>query len=159
MSKRRQAIEDTENFYNSDEDIENISDNDSDLGSDSDDLSDNVEIDDEDHVLDDKCPFRYADDLDDDEDLGLDDEEDEITIKPDERITKPFLTLYERVRLLSDRSTQLARGAKPHIKNVAGLTVEEIAELELKHKVMPLKIIRPVPNRAPEIWDLTELKF
>lgn len=93
----------------------------------------------------------------------FDDEEDlakisDTNLSPNLRITKPILTKYERVRLLSDRTTQLTRGAKPMIKNTIGLTSKRIAELELEHDVMPLKIRRPLPNGKYEIWYTKELK-
>ncbi len=75
----------------------------------------------------------------------------------DQRTTKAILTKYERVRLLSDRTTQLTRGAKPLVKNVESLTSKQIAELELKHDVIPLKIKRPLPDNTYEIWWTKEL--
>ncbi len=75
----------------------------------------------------------------------------------DQRTTKAMLTKYERVRLLSDRTTQLTRGAKPLVKNVESLTSKQIAELELKHDVIPLKIKRPLPDNTYEIWWTKEL--
>jgi DNA-directed RNA polymerase subunit K/omega len=59
---------------------------------------------------------------------------------------------------LSDRTTQLIRGAKPMIKNTEGLTAKRIAELELEHNVMPLIIRRPLPDGKFEIWFTKELK-
>jgi DNA-directed RNA polymerase subunit K/omega len=93
--------------------------------------------------------------------LEFDDEDNQpktIIVAPEERITKPFMTKYEKVRILSDRSTQLARGAKPLIKNTTGLSSQKIAELELENNVMPLKIRRPLPNGKYEIWYTKELQ-
>ena len=78
-------------------------------------------------------------------------------VAPENRITKPILTKYERVRLLSDRTTQLTRGAKPLVKNIDGLSSKEIAEIELKFDKIPLKIKRPLPNGTYEIWYTSEL--
>jgi len=91
----------------------------------------------------------------DDEDIQI---EDTNIVAPEQRITKPILTKYERVRLLSDRTTQLIRGAKPMIKNTGGLTYKKIAELELENNVMPLKIRRPLPDGKFEIWYTKELR-
>jgi DNA-directed RNA polymerase subunit K/omega len=83
--------------------------------------------------------------------------DDDITITKKGRVGKPILFKYEQVRLLSDRSRQLAEGAKPMIKNTTGLTHKEIALLELKNKIMPLIIERPIPNAGTERWHLSEL--
>ena len=62
--------------------------------------------------------------------------EDDDNIKEINKITRPFLTKYEKVKLLATRTNQLARGAKPMIKNVDySITPKELAKLELKEKV------------------------
>ena len=75
------------------------------------------------------------------------------------KLSKPILTKYEFVRLLTDRTKQLAQGAKPMLKNIQGLSSKEIAKLELKNKIIPLIIERPVPNSHVERWKLTELEI
>lgn len=75
------------------------------------------------------------------------------------RLCKPILFKYEKVRLLADRSRQLAQGAKPMIKNTTGLSHKEIALLELKNKLIPLIIERPIPNAGTEKWRLSELEI
>jgi DNA-directed RNA polymerase subunit K/omega len=114
---------------------------------------------------DDKCLYKYASDeeeeeeeeivFDEDENKGATSSSDEVP--PEQRITKPFLTKYERVRLISDRTKQLLLGAKPMVKNTENLHEKKIAELELKNNVMPLYIERPLPNGKKEIWHLNEL--
>ena len=103
-----------------------------------------------------KCYSKYAKD---DGDFDLDEyfKDDDITITKTGRIGKPILYKYEMVRILSDRSRQLAEGAKPMIKNTTGLSHKEIALLELKNKIIPLIIERPVPNSGTERWRLSEL--
>jgi DNA-directed RNA polymerase subunit K/omega len=93
----------------------------------------------------------------------------EIIVKPNERISKPILTKYERVGLLTTRTSQLERGAKPLIKSkdidINSLPKSEIAKLELKYKVIPLIIQRPIPTLnadgklKKEQWKITELEF
>ena len=78
--------------------------------------------------------------------------------KRSERVTKPFLTKYEYVKILSIRTQQLANSAKRMILNTQGLTVKQIAILEIKNKTVPLIIKRPVPNQDPEYWKLSELE-
>lgn len=79
-----------------------------------------------------------------------------IFIYGDERISKPFLTKYEYVRLLGDRTKQLIEGAKPMIKNVSNMNAQDIAREEIKLKVIPLIIIRPMPDGTKEKWLLSE---
>lgn len=103
-----------------------------------------------------KCYSKYAKE---DADFDLEEyfKDDEITITKNGRVGKPILFKYEMVRLLSDRSRQLAEGAKPMIKNTTGLSHKEIALLELKNKIIPLIIERPIPNSGTERWRLSEL--
>ena len=106
-----------------------------------------------------KCYSKYAKDKDDDFDLGEYFKDDDIVITKTGRVGKPILFKYEKVRLLSDRSRQLAEGAKPMIKNTMGLSHKEIALLELKNKLIPLIIERPIPNAGSERWKLSELEI
>jgi len=45
------------------------------------------------------------------------------------------------------------------IKNTVGLSHKEVALLELKNKVIPLIIERPIPNVGVEKWKLSELEI
>ena len=91
--------------------------------------------------------------FDDDEDLP-----DGEFVDPENRKCRPILYNYERVRLLGDRTKQLTLGAKPMIKQSENLSAREIAELELKHNVMPLIIIRELPSGKKEKWHIHELQ-
>src|SRR4029078_2920617 len=77
-------------------------------------------------------------------------------VDPDKRITKNRLTFYERVRLISERKKQLDLGAKPLIKNYELFNSNEIAESEIVNKVIPLSIIRPLPDNTRELWKINE---
>ena len=72
--------------------------------------------------------------------------EEEILVGKNIRISKPVLTKYEFVRLLTDRTKQLAQGAKQMLKNTQELSSKEIAKLEIKEGIIPLIIERPIPN-------------
>ena len=74
-----------------------------------------------------------------------------------EKISTKRMTKYEFVRLIGTRVQQLTKDAKPMIKNTQGLTNHEIAELEIKHNVIPIKIKRYLPNGSCEIWKVSEL--
>lgn len=129
-----------------------------------DDESDNDEKEEKDYIDNDetlksKCYSKYArveyDDIDFDELFG---DESNILIK-NTKLTKPILTKYEFVRLLTDRTKQLSQGAKPMMKNIENLSSKEIAKLELKNKIIPLILERPVPNSGVERWKLSELEI
>ena len=45
------------------------------------------------------------------------------------------------------------------IKNTSGYSHKEIARMELKHKIIPLIIERPIPNVGTEKWKLSELEI
>lgn len=141
-----------------DKDDDKDSDNSSDENSNADEKEEKDYIEDE-ETLNSKCYSKYAkvdyDELDFDELFG----EENLIINKNARLTKPILTKYEFVRLLTDRSKQLAQGAKSMLKNVSGLSSKEIAKLELKNKIIPLIIERPIPNSIPERWKLSELEI
>jgi DNA-directed RNA polymerases I, II, and III subunit RPABC2 len=115
--------------------------------------------------VDERCIYNYADDeADEDEEdheefFDDDDKNYDDIVAKEHRITKPFLTKYERVRLLGDRAKQISLGAKPMIKNSEHLTPKKVAELEMQYRVMPLFIERPMPNGKKERWTLDELIF
>ncbi len=73
--------------------------------------------------------------------------------------TIPFLTKYEKARILGQRAKQIETGAKPFIsvpENVIDGYV--IAELELQQKRIPFIIRRPVPGGGFEYWNLRDLE-
>jgi DNA-directed RNA polymerase I, II, and III subunit RPABC2 len=110
----------------------------------------------------DKCYQKFSKKSNVDTDIDYDEyfiKDDEIIINKTGRLTKPYLTKYEKVRILGDRARQLAQGAKPMIKNTTGLSHKEVALLELKSKVIPLIIERPIPNVGVEKWKLSELEI
>ncbi len=86
---------------------------------------------------------------------------DEITEVPKEkRLSFPKLTKYERVRILSTRTKQLALGAPPFVKNINldDMSPSEIAEIELKMNMIPFIIERFMPDNTYEVWHLKELE-
>jgi DNA-directed RNA polymerase subunit K/omega len=110
-----------------------------------------------------KKKSEYVADEDVDEEYFSEEEafipENEIYVPDSQRITKPVMTKYERVRIIGDRTKQLSLGAKPMIKGVENMDPKEVAKLELKKKVMPLIIIRPLPSGKKEKWRVSELEI
>ena len=81
-----------------------------------------------------------------------------IIIDPLHR-TIPFLTKYEKARVLGQRAKQIEMGAKPFIsvpENVIDGYI--IAELELQQKRIPFIIRRPIPGGAFEYWNIRDLE-
>lgn len=75
-----------------------------------------------------------------------------------ERVTSPFLSKYERARVIGVRAKQLSSGYPPRIAVPRGeIDPINVATLELKQKVIPLIIRRTLPNGIFEDWDVNEL--
>ena len=72
--------------------------------------------------------------------------------------TIPYLTKYERTRVLGQRAKQINSGGTPFVKvpeNVIDGYL--IAELELQQKRIPFIIRRPLPNGGSEYWNIKDL--
>ena len=85
--------------------------------------------------------------------------ETNIFIESSKRITKKYMTIYERVRVLGERAKQLSLGAKPLIKGAENMDPKIVAKMELEKKVIPLIIIRTLPNGQKEKWRVSELEI
>lgn len=70
----------------------------------------------------------------------------------------PFLTQYERTKIIGLRANQLSQGARPYIQVPEYVTdVSEIARLELQARRLPFIIRRPMPDGTHEYWRLADL--
>ena len=75
-----------------------------------------------------------------------------------ERICYPFLTQFEKTKVLSFRASQLAQGSKPYIAVPDDVTdVYTISKMELKARRLPFIVKRPLPDGDYEYWRLNEL--
>lgn len=72
-------------------------------------------------------------------------------------ITRPFLTRFERCRVVGARATQIAMGAEPLIDANGKTDPLEIAEMELMANKIPMIIRRHLPNGTFEDWNLQDL--
>ena len=72
--------------------------------------------------------------------------------------TSPYLSRYERAKVISIRAQQLSVGKQPQIE-VDGTNINhlEIALQELKEKKIPNSIIRKLPDNTIEIWAAKDL--
>ena len=74
--------------------------------------------------------------------------------------TIPYLTKYERARILGQRAKQIEAGAKPLVKVPENIVDGHIiADLELQQKRIPFIIRRPIPGGAFEYWNLKDLEI
>ena len=82
-------------------------------------------------------------------------------IHDDKHVTMPILTKYEKARILGLRISQLNKGARPYftISNRQIVDMHIIAEQELKKKLLPFIIMRPIPNGNKEYWKLEDLEI
>jgi DNA-directed RNA polymerase I, II, and III subunit RPABC2 len=74
--------------------------------------------------------------------------------------TVPYLTKYEKARVLGQRAKQIETGSKPFVKipeNIIDSYI--IAELELREKKIPFIIKRPIPGGAFEYWNIKDLEI
>jgi DNA-directed RNA polymerase I, II, and III subunit RPABC2 len=85
--------------------------------------------------------------------------DDDGVIIDDLHKTIPYLTKYEKARILGQRAKQINSGSPPFVKvpeNVIDGYI--IAELELKEKRIPFIIRRPLPNGGSEYWSIKDLE-
>jgi len=74
--------------------------------------------------------------------------------------TIPFLTKYEKTRVLGIRAKQINKGNKPFIEVPENIIDGYlIAQLELKEKKLPFIICRPLPNNKKEYWRINDLEI
>ena len=74
--------------------------------------------------------------------------------------TIPWLTKYERARVLGLRAKQLNNGADAFIEIPPGMiNGNKIALEELNQKKVPFIIRRPIPNGGTEYWRLEDLEL
>lgn len=72
--------------------------------------------------------------------------------------TTPILSKYEKTRILSERTQQLANGSSSYLKNPDSYnTIYDIALEELKQNKIPFIIKRELANNV-ELWKLEDLK-
>jgi DNA-directed RNA polymerase subunit K/omega len=74
--------------------------------------------------------------------------------------TVPFLTKYERARIIGTRAEQLESGAHPFVEvEPHVINARTIAMMEFEQKKIPFIIARPLPNKAIEYWRLEDLEY
>jgi hypothetical protein len=70
----------------------------------------------------------------------------------------PFLTQFEKTKILGFRTNQLSQGARPYIAVPEHVTnLHEIARMELEARRLPIILKRPMPDGTFEKWRLSDL--
>jgi len=83
---------------------------------------------------------------------------DAETVADPYHTTQPFLSVFERTKILGFRANQLAQGARPYIVVPEHVTKTlEIAQMELEQRRLPYILKRPLPNGSFEYWRLSDL--
>lgn len=74
--------------------------------------------------------------------------------------TLPFITRYEKARIIGERAKQLNAGATPLVEvDVSIIDGYVIALKEYEEKKIPFIIKRPLPNGGCEFWKFKDLEI
>ncbi|KAF9919877.1 DNA-directed RNA polymerases I II and III subunit RPABC2 [Linnemannia zychae] len=78
-------------------------------------------------------------------------------VAKEDRTTTPYMTKYERARILGARALQLSMSA-PVLVDLEGETdALNIAMKELNNKMIPLVVRRYLPDNTYEDWEVSEM--
>lgn len=75
--------------------------------------------------------------------------------------TAPFVTAYEKTRIIGIRTKLLENGQASYITNLPDNIIDNyiIANMEFEQKLLPYIIKRPLPNGSFEYWRLKDLEI
>ena len=106
--------------------------------------------------------FEQEEEEEDSNDKEFDDEKSENVEKKREHNTTPFLTKYEKARIIGARALQISKNS-PILISTQELGGETdpivIAEMELRAGKIPFIIRRYLPNGSYEDWPVKDLKL
>jgi DNA-directed RNA polymerase I, II, and III subunit RPABC2 len=72
----------------------------------------------------------------------------------------PFVTRYERARILGERAKQLNSGARAFVEVDANVIDGYLIALkEFEEKKIPFIVKRPLPNGGCEYWKFKDLEI
>jgi DNA-directed RNA polymerase I, II, and III subunit RPABC2 len=83
----------------------------------------------------------------------------EKMLKREGKKTTPYLTKFEKARLIGARAQQISAGAIPMVSTQGMKDPVKIALKELHEKKLPIFIRRYLPNGTHEDWKIDELLF
>lgn len=73
------------------------------------------------------------------------------------RTTTPYLTKYEKARVIGTRALQISLSAPTLVEVTHETDPIQIAMKELREKKMPFTVRRYLPDGSFEDWDVNEL--
>ena len=73
------------------------------------------------------------------------------------KVTRPYISKFERIKIIALRAQQLANGANPTVVVPSNVTdITKVAELEYKAKRIPFMVRRYRPDNSYEDWRLKD---
>jgi DNA-directed RNA polymerase I, II, and III subunit RPABC2 len=84
---------------------------------------------------------------------------DRMIDKNTQRRTIPFLTKYEKARIIGKRAMQISKGSHPLVEIGDLESPIDIARKELMERKIPFIIRRPLPDGSYEDWRVDELRI
>jgi DNA-directed RNA polymerase I, II, and III subunit RPABC2 len=84
---------------------------------------------------------------------------DKMIDKNTQRRTIPFLTKYEKTRIIGKRAMQISKGSPPLVEIGDLESPIDIAKKELMERKIPFIIRRPLPDGSYEDWRVDELRI
>ncbi|CAG8794503.1 17442_t:CDS:2, partial [Cetraspora pellucida] len=89
--------------------------------------------------------------------VGMDIDKAEKVVQEKERVTTPYMTKYEKARILGTRALQISMNAPILVDRDNETDPLEIAKKELRQKKIPLMVRRFLPDGSYEDWHVREL--
>ncbi len=72
--------------------------------------------------------------------------------------SQPWISQYERTKILGFRANQLAQGARPFVNVPQHVTSPlDIAKMELEQRRLPFILKRPMPDGSFEYWRISDM--
>ncbi|XP_067947711.1 DNA-directed RNA polymerases I, II, and III subunit RPABC2-like [Watersipora subatra] len=78
-------------------------------------------------------------------------------VDPSKRVTTPYMTKYERARILGTRAVQISMCAPVMVELEGETDPLAIAMKELKERKIPITVRRYLPDGSYEDWGIDEL--
>merc|ERR1712087_616251 len=78
-------------------------------------------------------------------------------VKPADRITTPYMTKFERARILGTRALQISMNAPVMVELEGETDPLQIALKELRQRKIPITVRRYLPDHSYEDWAVDEL--
>ncbi|XP_064629121.1 DNA-directed RNA polymerases I, II, and III subunit RPABC2-like [Lineus longissimus] len=107
--------------------------------------------------VDDQEPLEVEKDEEQEENVDILPSGEGMKVPNDKRVTTPYMTKYERARVLGTRALQIAMCAPVMVELEGETDPLQIAMKELKARKIPIIIRRYLPDGSYEDWGIDEL--